>query len=577
MTPLRWTLVLFALASAPVLAAVVDASSPSQVDELANPMPVLESVMAEVVKQLAPQPDPAYSIAFAVVDQRALTIQGTHGSLAGTMHERDRFLDIDMRVGTMQVDSGHKLRDASFFSDWRRPSWQVPFSGPAHALRLALLRGSDDIFRGARARLVKVRANELVKVAREDDSADYSVAPVLVHEVELASVVLDVPAWEAIVAEVSKIYLDYPEINDSAVQLVVQEDRRFFLNNEGTKVRDGRNHLRVATWAETVAPDGMALNVYDYVDVATVEKLPDRAALLAMAQGVAERLVALRSAPTVDPWSGPAILRGRAAGVFFHEIFGHRIEGHRQKDEDEGQTFTKKINQPILPSFLSVIDDPTQPTRAGEDLNGHYAVDDEGVASQRVSLVEAGVLRTFLMSRAPVQGFNQSNGHGRRQPGNGVVARQGNLMVEAAVSVSYPELRKQLVAEAKRQKRSFGLVFDDISGGFTFTGRSTPNSFVVSPVTVWKVYVDGRPDELVRGVDLIGTPLTTFARIVAAADDISVFNGVCGAESGWVPVSASAPSLLVSEVEIQRREKGNDRPPLLPAPGTTPKVQGATW
>jgi predicted Zn-dependent protease len=121
------------------------------------------------------------------------------------------------------------------------------------------------------------------------------------------------------------------------------------------------------------------------------------------------------------------------------------------------------------------------------------------------------------------------------------------------------------------------LVFDDISGGFTFTGRSTPNSFVVSPVTVWKVYVDGRPDELVRGVDLIGTPLTTFARIVAAADDISVFNGVCGAESGWVPVSASAPSLLVSEVEIQRREKGNDRPPLLPAPGTTPKVQGATW
>jgi predicted Zn-dependent protease len=252
--------------------------------------------------------------------------------------------------------------------------------------------------------------------------------------------------------------------------------------------------------------------------------------------------------------------------VFFHEIFGHRVEGHRQKDEDEGQTFTKRVGQAVLPPFLSVWDDPTLRQLAGHDLNGHYRWDDEGVPAERVSLVNRGILENFLMSRSPVAGFSKSNGHGRRQAGLAPVSRQGNLIVEAHQTVTYAKLREMLIAEVKKQGKPWGLVFDDISGGFTFTGRSEPNAFVVQPVTVWRVYADGRPDELVRGVDMIGTPLTTFARIAAAADDRDVFNGVCGAESGWVPVSASAPSLLVTEVEVQRREKGNDRPPVLPAP-----------
>jgi predicted Zn-dependent protease len=533
-------------------------------------MPVLSATLAEAQAQLAGQPDPAHHLAYAIVETSTLTVQGTHGAHAGTLRSFDRTLDVDLRVGTPTLDSTHKIRDAGFFSEDRRPAWTVVFEGPASALRLALLRATDDVFRIQRARLTKVRANESVKVAREDESADWSAAPPLTRAVEVLPPAVDVAAWQEIVADVSAIYLSFPEVYDSAVQLTVTTTRRWLVSADGSTgpanivVADGDNHLRIATWGETVADDGMDLSVYDYTDVARADHLPSRPQIDAMARGVAERVTALRHAPTVDPWSGPAILRGRAAGVFFHEIFGHRIEGQRQKDEDEGQTFTKKVNEPVLPAFLSVIDDPTQATRAGEDLNGHYAVDDEGVAAERVTLVDKGVLKGFLMSRSPIEGFSRSNGHGRRQPGNAVVARQGNLMVDAATSVPYPELRRQLVDLAKKQKRTFGLVFDDISGGFTFTGRSTPNSFVVEPVTVWKVYTDGRPDELVRGVDLIGTPLTTFARIVAAADDVAVFNGVCGAESGWVPVSASAPSLLVSEVEVQRREKGNDRPPILP-------------
>ncbi len=565
---MSWRPLSLSIALVPATLLSVSATA-SVADELANPLPVMASTLDRVHARLGAEG--AYWIGYAVVEQRRLTVQGTHGVGAGTVREADRTLDVDVRVGSMELDNTHKIRDASFFSDDSRPSWTVPLSGPASSMERALVRGTDDVFRAARARLLKVRANAAVKVEREDLSADFSPAPPVVSEAAVpelpgGAAPIDVATWEALTASLSGRYLAHDDIHDSAVQLVVTQARRWIVNTEGSRVADGRDHFRVATWAETVAPDGMALSVYDYVDVASPDRLPGRAALEAMVDGVASRLLALRGAPLVEPWSGPAILRGRAAGVFFHEIFGHRVEGHRQKDEDEGQTFTQKVGERILPPFLDVVDDPTLPDLAGEDLNGHYAIDDEGVRARPVQLVDDGVLRTFLLGRSPVAGFAESNGHGRRQPGHAVVARQGNLVVSASAALPYAALRKRLLDEVRAQGKEFGLVFDDISGGFTFTGRSTPNSFVVQPVTVWRVFADGRPDQLVRGVDLIGTPLATFGRIVAAADDVDVFNGVCGAESGWVPVSAVAPSLLVSEVEVQRREKGNDRPPLLPVP-----------
>ncbi|MSQ00820.1 MAG: peptidase U62 [Myxococcales bacterium] len=540
------------------------AGSPGEPDILAT----MTAALAEASTQLGllKDVDRAYSIAYSVNDHRALTILSSHGAFAGMVPEHYRSVDVDVRVGSLALDSTHKIRDESYFSGTSGPQWLVGFEGGADPLRRLLLRATDDAYRAALARLLKVRSNEAVKVQREDDSADYSMAPVQKRIDVPGDLVIDRGAWQELTRAASGIYLAYPEVYDSAVQLVVTEDDRWIVNNEGTAIRDGRRHLRVATWAETVAEDGMALSVYDYVEVASAANLPDRARIDAMVRQVAERTVALRNAPVIEPWSGPAILRGRAAGVFFHEIFGHRIEGHRQKDEDEGQTFTHRVGQAILPTFLSVVDDPTLERLANEDLNGHYAIDDEGVAAERVSLVERGVLRNFLMSRAPIEGFPKSNGHGRRQSGNFIVPRQGNLMVQAEGVVAYAELRKRLIAELGKQKKPWGLVFDDISGGFTFTGRSTPNSFVVQPVTVWRVFFDGRPDELVRGVDLIGTPLTTFGRILAAGGEVEVFNGMCGAESGWVPVSASSPSLLVQEVEVQRREKGNDRPPLSSPP-----------
>src|SRR6202522_1835970 len=310
----------------------------------------------------------------------------------------------------------------------------------------------------------------------------------------------------------------------------------------------------------------MELMRVESFQAASASQLPSDAELAVKVDKIATDLKALRAAPSADPYAGPAMLSGRAAAVFFHEVLGHRLEGHRQRDENEGQTFTKKVNQLILPAFLSVTDDPTMKELNGVQLAGYYDYDDEGVPAQKVNAVENGVLKNFLMSRMPIKNFTQSNGHGRRQPGLMATGRQGNLIVTSTNTVKDAELRQKFIEEIKKQGKPYGLYFDDIQGGFTLTQRALPQAFQVLPVMVYRVYADGRPDELVRGVDIVGTPLLSLNNIMVTGDTLQVFNGVCGAESGQVPVSAAAPSMLFSTIEVQKRKRGTDRPPILPPP-----------
>ena len=183
-----------------------------------------------------------------------------------------------------------------------------------------------------------------------------------------------------------------------------------------------------------------------------------------------------------------------------------------------------------------------------------------------MELIQDGVLKTFLMSRLPIASFSETNGHGRAEVGHIPTGRQGNLIVTSTKSVPETELRKQLIEEAKKQGKPYGLYFEDISSGFAVTTRSSPQAFQVIPLVVWRVYVDGRPDELVRGVSIVGTPQAALNRILATGDKSEVFNGICGAESGSVPVSAVAPAMLVSEMETQKQAQGTARPPILAMP-----------
>jgi predicted Zn-dependent protease len=414
-----------------------------------------------------------------------------------------------------------------------------------------------------------------VQAEEEDKSADFSTESPTRYIGEPAPALgIDVEAWKTRLRALSAKFKGEKEIHESHLTLQAGRRTRWLLNSEGTLVQQGDRSYRLMVTASTQADDGMRLGLFKSFEAWTPEGLPNDAAIGAAITEMMTNLKALRRAPLAEPFTGPAILEGRAAGVFFHEVIGHRLEGHRLRSEADGQTFGKKLDQQVMPSFLSLYDDPTILKIGDIELNGHYFFDDEGVAAQRASLVDNGVLKGFLFGRTPARGMVKSNGHGRRQEGRPLVARQGNLVLEANETVPVATLRARLIQEAKEQGRAYGLRFVDIQGGFTDTSRYGTQGFKVMPTLVYRVYVDGRPDELIRGVDIVGTPLAMLMRIEAAGDDHDVFNGVCGAESGWVPVSATSPSLLVGQIETALKDKGNNKPPVLEAPAFDSAGQG---
>jgi predicted Zn-dependent protease len=529
----------------------------------------LEQEMKRVFEVLGQRGDPApYFINFSVRENESVNIESSRGALRASQQDRSRLLDIDVRVGNYTLDNTHQIRGQRGSNSGPAFSYPVlmPIDNDIDALRSVVWLETDRRYKAAVERFIQVRANRTIKVEEEDTSADMSRQTI--ERATLPIVKLDVNAasWEKRLRNASALFNKYSEIYEGTVTLSASADNDYLVNSEGTSVQHGRNSWRLSIYARTKADDGMDLYRFEAFDSRTADRLPSDETIRRTIETMVADLKALRVAPIIDPFTGPAILSGRASGVFFHEIFGHRIEGHRQKVESEGQTFTKKINLPILPDFISVSDDPTTRQSNGVDLNGHYSFDDDGVAAQKVSVVEKGILKNFLMSRSPVAGFETSNGHGRKAPGYRTVGRQGNLIVEATNTVPETKLRAMLIDEAKKQGKAFGLLFQDISGGFTLTGRSSPQSFQVTPIMVYRIYVDGRPDELVRGVDLIGTPLTSFSKIVAAGDKQEVFNGVCGAESGYVPVAAVSPAILTTQIEVQKKAKSSERPPILPPP-----------
>ena len=521
---------------------------------------------------------PPYYISYEIYDRNDVTVAASYGALVQSSTRHARILDTDVRVGSYKLDSTHTIRsnDFDFSSVTGGHPVALPLSDDPSALRAVAWRETDRRYNDAAERLVKIRTQRTLKVADDDPSDDFSREKPASYLGAPAALTVDVPAWERRIRQLSARFRGQVDILDSGATLQASSLTRWLVNSEGTIVQTGRNYVRVYLEATARADDGMELERFETFDSSSVDGLGTDAEMEKAADAIIADLRTLRKAPLSDPYIGPAILEGRAAGVFFHEIFGHRVEGHRQKNEEEGQTFAKKVGEPIMPAFVSVYDDPTLARLGTVDLNGFYRFDDEGVVAQRATLVSDGVLKGFLLSRSPTRGFSQSNGHGRRQEGRAVVSRQGNLIVEPKRFVPVSELRELLRAEAKRQGKLYGLSFRDISGGFTNTQRGGPQAFKVLPIIVYRVWVDGRPDELVRGVDLVGTPLAALSRIIAASDDYQTFNGYCGAESGFVPVSATSPSLLVQQIEVERRDKGNDKPPLLPAPALITSTPSST-
>jgi len=529
---------------------------------------VLTTMKTELnrAKEALAKSDPApYFLSYTVYDQDQIVIAASYGGILSNATNRRRSADVTMRVGSPQLDNTHGQSRGSGMT-----SGTLPLNDDPDAEARVLWELTDRAYKRAAPAYLNVKTNTAVQAEEEDKSPDFSKDAPQVHmDEKLKEQPFDRATWEGEVRRLSAAFRSYADVYYSTVVLQVSSSNSRTVTSEGTELAMPSATTRLVMEAQTRADDGMDLLRVETFQAPTAGGLPPEKELLAKIDKMAVDLKALRNAPVAEPYDGPALLSGRAAAVFFHEVLGHRMEGHRQKDEEEGQTFTKKVGQQVLPKFLSVVDDPTTKEIDGIKLAGTYSYDNEGVPAERVQVIQDGVLKNFLMSRMPIQNFDKSNGHGRNQPGLMPTGRQGNLIVSSTQTVPEADMRAKLIEEVKKEGKPYGLYFDDIQGGFTLTTRSLPQAFQVLPVIVYKVYPDGRPDELVRGVDIVGTPLAALTRIITTGDKEHVFNGVCGAESGSVPVSAVAPAMLFSEMEVQKRAHGHERPPILPPPGIT--------
>ncbi len=538
---------------------------------------VLQAMAEEMERTMADtrnEEQPPYFLSYSVTEILAETVSASFGQIMQAEPDHTRILDIELRVGDYDLDNTRQIRGSSWESSGLARGSQLPLGQDKAAIRAGIWKATDRQYKAAVERYLKVLTNRAVKVEEEDSSGDFSREEHSVYKEDLQKLQFDREEWKGKLRRLSALYDGHPQLYSGTVYVRAEVLNKYFVNSEGARIQTSEPVIRLFAIANTKADDGMTLPLFRSYFAFKEENLPSEEQIAQDIREMIDLLEQLRTAPLMETYSGPAILSGEASGVFFHEIFGHRIEGHRQKDVNSSQTFKNLVGEEVLPDFIDVEFDPTRRVlreRDGErdrerDLVGFYRYDDQGMKARAVKTVEKGVFKRFLMSRSPIDDFANSNGHGRKQPGFGVVSRQSNLIVRSGKQVPFAELREMLRDECRTQNKEFGLYFVEIQGGFTFTQRTIPNAFNVQPLVVYKIFADGRPDELVRGVDLIGTPLTTFKNIIGTADDLGIFNGMCGAESGAVPVSASSPSILVSDIEVQKKAKSQAKLPILPSP-----------
>ena len=513
--------------------------------------------------------EPPYFLAYQVKETQAVEVAGRYGALFSDASRRDRKLYVDVRVGSYEFDSSGR-DEMSFLLGQEGQTWFAPKDGPLDddpaALRNALWLLTDERYKEALSSYFKRKSKGVYRSDDPERAPSFSREAPQRHVDPPVAFRFDADRWRREVRQVTLLFRDHPDVFDSSMRVSAEKHVRWFTSSEGTSLLTEQPIYGVHVTAAARAVDGQLLeNSRDWYGRSEAE-LPGPERIRSEVRALVSELEALRTAPVIDPYSGPAILAPEATGVLFHEAVGHRLEGDRQDDDKEGQTFKGQVGKAVLPSFLTVLDDPTLSSEGGVSLNGTYRYDEQGVPAQRAVLVKDGRLESYLLSRRPVKPFQHSNGHGRSQGVHAPVARMANLVVRSSRQVTPAELKRMLLDEARRQGKPYAIVIRDIAGGNTNTQSFGYQAFKGTPRLVYRVDVRTGKEELVRGVELVGTPLTSINKVVATDGEERVFNGYCGAESGFVPVSTVAPAALISEIELQRVARAKERSPILPAP-----------
>lgn len=501
---------------------------------------------------------PPYFLAYRLLEFRRWEVSASFGAAVQAGDADFRVLYVESRFGSRALDN----TDLSFHG------LQGLAGSEPESLRRQLWNLTDGAYKTSVSGFLEKKARRATEYVPEILD-DFSIEPATSASRAGGFEAFDREALTGLVERVSAVLRRHPFVYDSHAGLQLRWSRRYLLTSEGARLATPGDSLPAyfQLAAMTRAEDGMRLDAFRQWSLRGAADLPPEAELAAEAETLARQLEEQRAAPVQGPTAAPAILDPEFSGVLFHEALGHKLEGQRQRDPQQSQLFKDRVGQLVIPAFLSVYDDPTLTSYKGRVLGGSYEFDSEGVPASRVTLVEHGVLRGFLMSRWPVKGFSLSNGHGRSDAGRHPSGRMANLIVKTSAPVARAELKRRLMELARLAAKPYGFRLVGSSGGENPGGRESAQTLEVRPRSIYRVDAATGEETLVRGVKMVGTPLVLLNRVIAAGDDDEAASGfMCGAESGSVPVSQIAPSVLVSEVELQRLPEDRSRPPILPAP-----------
>jgi len=507
--------------------------------------------------------DKPYFMSYLIKENTVNQIMAKFGSLILSENSKTRELFVDVRVGDYQFDNSVNGKSGSS-SSYKRNTL-LPIENDIDAIRAIIWQITDDTYKKSLTQYFNKKAKKVQEVDK-NNLPNFSKEKPSIYIGKELELVFDKKEWEEKIKEISSIVKQYRELDDSSITFTAQKETVFFINSEKSKYITDDILYSINIDLSAISEDGNVINNFGSLHYKNLADIPDLDTIKKEVKKIIDEVYEIKNAKSINPINVPAILEPEAAGILFHEAVGHRLEGERQIDETQGQTFSERVGTQIIPTFLSIEDNPSLYDFNSDSLLGYFVYDDQGIRGKKVPLVQKGILKNFLLSRTPVKGFANSNGHGRASNGRAPMARMSNLIIRSENEVSKQELKKLLIQEIKKQNKDFGLIIKKMTGGETNTSSYDFQAFKATPLLLHKVDPDTGEETPVRGVEIVGTPLISINKIIATGNNYKAFNGFCGAESGYVPVSTIAPSILISEIELQKTTSEKEKKPILPPP-----------
>ncbi|MBE7440049.1 MAG: hypothetical protein HS115_16480 [Spirochaetales bacterium] len=523
--------------------------------ELRKIVGFLKAELARTVKTIKKKPS-LYYLSYLYRNQRTESISAVLGAISKHHTTARRTVFCDVRVGSYTYDN---VTSGGLFDNSEKAESNdylvMPSELEADAFRFALWKLTDARYREAleqfyqkKSRAVHYIDENRALKSRMRQSAFQNARTSPLPEVDPEEI-------KRRMRRLSSKVRGHAEIKNSVIRFRANHQQKIFCSAEGRAVIEQKALFEWNAQVWVLTPNGTGISQELNFMEGHPDALPEEKELIRLLEDRMALLKRLMQKKPLNSYSGPVLLSPQAAGLFFHEVIGHRLEGSRLLSPDDGSTFRDLRGRQIAPSFIDIIDDPTARAYGKHTLTGHFTYDDEGNPARRVVLVEKGVLRSFLTSASPIPGQKNINGHARAEEHERPISRMGNLFIQNRNPLSDVQLRELFLEEIRRQNKPYGIYVKECLGGETETSSYDFQAFKGEILRASRVFPDGQEEDI-YGVDFVGTPLSSLENIMAMGGQIDVDNSYCGAESGMIPVSTIAPAALMQTMELQGKERG---------------------